>query len=46
MRSQVWGIIREGDPPKQLVHKGEFFVLSRVDYVPRVGDVLDKAKGS
>jgi cytochrome c oxidase subunit 5b len=38
----LWGIIKEGEPPKQLVQGGEFFVLRRAAYVPRVGDVLDK----
>lgn len=36
----IWGIIREGEPPKQLVAGGEFFSLKRVDRVPKVGDVL------
>jgi len=36
----IWGIIREGEPPKQLVAGGEFFTLKRVDRVPKVGDVL------
>lgn len=36
----IWGIIREGEPPRQLVAGGEFFTLKRVDRVPKVGDVL------
>lgn len=36
----IWGIIREGEPPKQLVAGGEFFTLKRVERVPKVGDVL------
>lgn len=36
----IWGIIREGDPPRQLVTGGEFFVLKQVEKVERVGDVL------
>lgn len=36
----IWGIIREGEPPKQLVAGGEFFSLKRVPRVDKVGDVL------
>eukprot|EP00879_Flechtneria_rotunda_P000777 GHRR01000898.1.p1 GENE.GHRR01000898.1~~GHRR01000898.1.p1 ORF type:complete len:167 (+),score=44.53 GHRR01000898.1:224-724(+) len=36
----IWGIIRAGEPPKQLVAGGEFFVLHEVDRVPKVGDKL------
>lgn len=36
----IWGIIRESEPPKQLVAGGEFFSLKRVDRVAKVGDVL------
>ncbi len=36
----IWGIIRDGEPPKQLVAGGEFFTLSQVQRVPKVGDVL------
>lgn len=36
----IWGIIREGEPPKQLVAGGEFFVLKKVTQVEKVGDVL------
>ena len=35
------GIIREGEPPKQLVAGGEFFVLQRVERVEKVGDRLN-----
>ncbi|KAF8056367.1 hypothetical protein HT031_006366 [Scenedesmus sp. PABB004] len=37
----IWGIIREGEPPKQLVAGGEFFTLKRVDRVDKVGDKLN-----
>lgn len=37
----IWGIIREGEPPKQLVAGGEFFVLRRVERVEKVGDKLN-----
>lgn len=36
----IWGIVREGEPPKQLVAGGEFFVLKRVPHIAKVGDVL------
>lgn len=36
----IWGIIRQGEPPKQLVAGGEFFSLKLVERVPKVGDVL------
>lgn len=36
----IWGIIREGEAPKQLVAGGEFFTLKRVERVAKVGDVL------
>lgn len=38
----IWGILREGDPPKQFIDGGEFYVLKRVDYIRRVGDVLEE----
>jgi cytochrome c oxidase subunit 5b len=43
----VWGVVREGEPPKQLVPGGEFFTLRRVAHVDKVGDVLGiaEAKG-
>lgn len=43
----VWGVVREGEPPKQLVPGGEFFSLKRVAHVDKVGDVLGiaEAKG-
>eukprot|EP00882_Tetradesmus_deserticola_P001003 GHRQ01001086.1.p1 GENE.GHRQ01001086.1~~GHRQ01001086.1.p1 ORF type:complete len:162 (+),score=67.08 GHRQ01001086.1:129-614(+) len=36
----IWGVIREGEPPKQLVAGGEFFVLKKVERVEKVGDKL------
>lgn len=27
----VWGIIKENEPPKQLVEGGEYFVLKKVE---------------
>lgn len=36
----VWGIVREGEPPKQLVAGGEFFTLSRVERIEKVSDKL------
>jgi cytochrome c oxidase subunit 5b len=36
----IWGIVREGDPPKQLVAGGEFFSLQRVEHVDKVSDKL------
>jgi cytochrome c oxidase subunit 5b len=43
----IWGVVREGEPPKQLVPGGEFFSLKRVAHVDKVGDVLGiaEAKG-
>ena len=36
----IWGIVREGEPPKQLVAGGEFFTLARVERVEKVSDKL------
>ncbi|KAI8474606.1 MAG: hypothetical protein J3K34DRAFT_407573 [Monoraphidium minutum] len=36
----IWGIVREGEPPKQLVAGGEFFTLSRVERIEKVSDKL------
>lgn len=36
----IWGVIREGEAPKQLVAGGEFFVLQKVERVEKVGDKL------
>ena len=38
----VWGILRESDPPRQFIEGGEFYVLKKVPYVRKVGDVLDE----
>lgn len=29
--SRRWGIIEEGQPPKQIIEDGEYFVLKRVE---------------
>lgn len=36
----IWSIVREGEPPRQLVEGGEFFVLRRVERIERVADRL------
>ena len=36
----IWGIVREGEPPKQLVAGGEFFSLRRVERIDKVSDKL------
>lgn len=41
----IWGILREGEPPKQFVQEGEYYQLKRVSYVKRVGDVLMEGQG-
>jgi cytochrome c oxidase subunit 5b len=38
----IWGILREGEEPRQFVEGGEFFMLQRVEDIPRVGDLIDK----
>lgn len=38
----VWGILREGEPPRQLIEGGEYYVLKSMPYVKKVGDVLDE----
>ena len=42
----VWGIVRENDPPRQFIEGGEFYVLKKVPYVKKVGDVLDELEGA
>eukprot|EP00894_Picocystis_sp_ML_P004990 jgi/Pico_ML_1/55507/g1182.t1 len=27
--SVIWGVVREGEPPKQIVEDGEYFILKR-----------------
>lgn len=36
----IWGIVREGEPPKQLVAGGEFFTLQKVERIEKVSDKL------
>ena len=38
----VWGILRDSDPPRQFIEGGEFYLLKKVPYVRKVGDVLDE----
>lgn len=38
----IWGVLKEGEPARQLVAGGEFFVVQRVERVVRVGDLVDK----
>lgn len=40
----IWGILTEGDPPRQLVEGGEYYVLQRVESIKRVGDLIDEGK--
>jgi cytochrome c oxidase subunit 5b len=42
----VWGILRDGEPPRQLIEGGEFYLLSKVPYVRKVGDVLEEVEGT
>ena len=41
----VWGILKEGEPPRQFVENGEFYVLKMVEYVKKVGDVVEEVEG-
>lgn len=38
----VWGILRGNEPPRQFIEGGEFYVLKKVPYVAKVGDVVDE----
>ncbi len=38
----VWGILRSDEPPRQFIEGGEFYVLKKVAYVKKVGDVLEE----
>jgi cytochrome c oxidase subunit 5b len=38
----IWGVLKDGEPPRQLVAGGEFFVVQKVERVVRVGDLVDK----
>jgi hypothetical protein len=40
--AQVWGILRAGEPARQFVEGGEYYVLKEVPYVAKVGDVLEQ----
>lgn len=42
----VWGILRDGEGPRQFIEGGEFYVLKKVPYVKKVGDVLDEIAAS
>lgn len=42
----VWGILKEGEPPRQFVENGEFYVLQLVEYVKKVGDVMEEIEGA
>lgn len=39
--SQVWGILREGEAARQFIEGGEYYVLKKVPYITKVGDVLE-----
>ncbi|KAG2497777.1 hypothetical protein HYH03_004049 [Edaphochlamys debaryana] len=41
----VWGILKEGEPPRQFVENGEFYVLKLVEYIKKVGDVVPEVEG-
>lgn len=41
----VWGILKDGEPPRQFVENGEFYVLKHVEYIKKVGDVLEAIEG-
>lgn len=38
----VWGILRNGEAPRQFIEGGEFYTLKQVPYVMKVGDVLEQ----
>ncbi|GAX77221.1 hypothetical protein CEUSTIGMA_g4667.t1 [Chlamydomonas eustigma] len=42
----VWGILKVEEPPRQFIEGGEFYVLKKVPYVKKVGDVLDELEAS
>ncbi|GLI61211.1 hypothetical protein VaNZ11_003503 [Volvox africanus] len=42
----VWGILKEGEAPRQFVENGEFYVLKLVEYVKKVGDVMEEIEGA
>lgn len=41
----VWGILKEGEGPRQFVENGEYYTLKRVAKVVKVGDVLSALEG-
>ena len=42
----VWGILKAGEPPRQLIEGGEYYVLKVVPRVMKVGDVLLQLEAS
>jgi len=42
----VWGILKVDEPPRQFIEGGEFYVLKKVPYVKKVGDVMDELEAS
>ncbi|KAJ9505051.1 hypothetical protein QJQ45_012582 [Haematococcus lacustris] len=42
LAAQVWGILRESEGPRQFIENGEYYVLKRVPYIMKVGDILDQ----
>ena len=42
----VWGILKAGEPPRQFIENGEFYVLQLVEYVKKVGDVQDEIEAA
>lgn len=38
----VWGILRESEGPRQFIENGEYYVLKKVPYIMKVGDILDQ----
>lgn len=42
----VWGILKAGEPPRQFIENGEFYLLQMVEYVKKVGDVREELEAS
>lgn len=42
----IWAMLKESDPPRQLYENGEYFALIRVDFIRRVGDVLEELEAA
>mmetsp|Transcript_34109 Transcript_34109/g.61494 ORF Transcript_34109/g.61494 Transcript_34109/m.61494 type:complete len:157 (-) Transcript_34109:164-634(-) len=38
----VWGLVAQEEPPRQLIEGGDYFVCKKVDYIRKVGDVLEE----